>query len=140
MATDAYGDAPKKLDNAYPEGTKAPIQHGRFHFTGKTLESCADWLRDAPDDVALNREYFTAMDQFSRADDTVLLCRAVRGQQPTKLVIECFPEKTDNAVIQMSVSLGIRFDEALRRYQIRRTVDGKPDRSKGQPYSKDAAL
>lgn len=76
------------------------------------------------------------MDQFSRADDTVLLCRAVRGQ----LVIECFPEKTDNAVIQMSVSLGIRFDEALRRYQVRRMVDGKPDRSQGHPYSKDAAL
>jgi len=138
VATDKYTDAPKKPENRYPEGTKAPIQDSspQSPFTGKALESCAEWLRDAPDEVALNREYFTAMDQFSRTDDTILICRTIPSKESGKLDVEYFPEKTDDATIQMAISIGLNFDEALRRYQVNRMVDKKPDRSKGQPYSR----
>ncbi|KAK7413933.1 hypothetical protein QQX98_007201 [Neonectria punicea] len=141
VATDSYSDAPKRLENQYPEGTKAPLENSDFRspFIGKSLESCAEWLKNAPDEVALNREYFTAVDQFSRADDTVLICRVVSGQDKGELAVEYFPEKTDDATTQMAVSIGLKFDEALQRYQRNRVRDGKPDRSNGEPYSRTSS-
>ncbi|KAI1244684.1 hypothetical protein MGN70_014561 [Eutypa lata] len=120
LATDNYQDAPRRVKNAYPEGTKAPIPANfSSPFVGKTLEDCAKWLQEAPDDVALNREYFTAVDNSSREDDTIQICRVIA-----------------ESTIQMSTSLGVKFDEALQRYQRNRMRDGKPDRSKGVPYKK----
>ncbi|KAF3066435.1 Bifunctional epoxide hydrolase 2 [Daldinia childiae] len=73
----SYEDAPKKLENAYPEGTKTPIDVDfRSPFAGKPPEECALWLQNAPEDVALNREYFLFIDQFSKEDDTIQICRA----------------------------------------------------------------
>jgi hypothetical protein len=74
------------------------------------------------------------MDQFSRTNDTVLICRTIKADNG-KLDVEFFPEKTDHLTTQMAVSIGLKFDEALQRYQRNRIRDGKPDRSRGEPYS-----
>ncbi|CAM1501389.1 Fc.00g105510.m01.CDS01 [Cosmosporella sp. VM-42] len=136
VATDSYNEAPTKLEGRYPEGTKAPLKDVGFRssFIGQTLEFCGEWLQNAPAHIALNRDYFTAMDQFSRVDDTVLICRVIPAEDGGELIVEYFPEKTEDATIQISVSIGLRFDEALQRYQRNRMRDGKPDRSKGGPY------
>ncbi|EMR71282.1 hypothetical protein UCREL1_1676 [Eutypa lata UCREL1] len=137
LATDNYQDAPRRVKNAYPEGTKAPIPANfSSPFVGKTLEDCAKWLQEAPDDVALNREYFTAVDNSSREDDTIQICRVIGKGELGNIQVECFPVPTAESTIQMSTSLGVKFDEALQRYQRNRMRDGKPDRSKGVPYKK----
>lgn len=138
VATDDYEDAPKKRsDNELSEGTHAPISTGfRSPFVGKTLEECARWLQRGPDEVELNRQYFTALEEHSKEDDTVLLCRTVESDDDSgNVILQYFPVPTGDAVAEMQTSLGTKFDEKLQNYQRQRMQDGQPDRSKGEPYS-----
>ncbi len=141
LATDDYNDAPKKRDdNELSEGTRAPVAADfAFPFVGKTLEECAQWLQRTPEDVELNRQYFAALTQHSREDDTVLLCRIVNpddsGNNNNIIALQYFPVPTGDAVIEMQTALGMAFDERLQNYQRQRMQDGKPDRSKGEPYA-----
>ncbi|EON68582.1 hypothetical protein W97_07840 [Coniosporium apollinis CBS 100218] len=137
LATDDYEDAPKKRsDNELSEGTRAPISTDfKFPFIGKTLEDCAKWLQRAPDEVELNREYFTALGEHSKEDDTVMLCRIVDSDDAGNVTLQYFPVPTGDAVVEMQTTLGVKFDEKLQNYQRQRMQDGKPDRSKGEPYA-----
>ncbi|KAI0134970.1 hypothetical protein F4814DRAFT_399545 [Daldinia grandis] len=137
LVVGSYEDAPKKLENAYPEGTKAPIDADfRSPFIGKTPEECALWLQNAPEDVALNHEYFLFMDQFSKEEDTIQICRAEQDVRTGELHVEYFPEPVGDSTVRIATSLGLKFDEALQRYQRNRIRDGRPDRSKGVPYGR----
>ncbi|KAI8959221.1 hypothetical protein F5Y11DRAFT_13302 [Daldinia sp. FL1419] len=139
LVTGNHEDAPKKLKNAYPEGTKAPVPDDfRSPFVRKTPEECALWLQDAPEDVALNREYFLFMDEFSRTEDTIQICRVKHDAETGYFHVEYFPELTGDSTIQIATSLGSKFDDALERYQCRRMRDGKPDRSQGIPFDQTA--
>jgi hypothetical protein len=130
LATDNYDDAPKvRSDNQLPEGTHAPASNFASSFIGKTLDECAEWLQSAPDDVALHREYFTALNEHSKVDDTVLLCRMINSK------LQYFPVSTGDTVVEMMTSHGTKFDERLQNYQRQRMRDSKPDRSKGKPYT-----
>lgn len=134
LATDNYDDAPKtRADDRLSEGTRAPVTGFGFPFVGKSIEQCAEWLKSTPSDVALNRVYFTALTMHSKDDDTVLMCRKEEGAES-----QYFPFKTFDAVVEIATANGIRFDEHLQGYQRGRMQDGKPDRSKGQPYSGQA--
>ncbi|KAI1642158.1 uncharacterized protein F4817DRAFT_369643 [Daldinia loculata] len=130
-----YENAPKKLENAYPEGTKAPI-HADFRslFIGNTPEECALSLQNAPEVVALNREYFLFVDQFSKEEDTIQICRVEQNIGTKRLHVEYFPKPTGDSTVRIATSSGLKFDEALQRYQRNRIRDGRPDRSKGVPY------
>jgi len=136
LATDDYDDAPKKrTDNQLSEGTKAPVSTDfKSPFIGKALEECAKWLQRAPEERELNREYFTALDEHSKEDDTVLLCRIVDSDGSGNVTLQYFPVPTGDTVVEMQTSHGLVFDEKLQNYQRQRMTDGKPDRSKGEPY------
>ncbi|KAI1478787.1 hypothetical protein F4774DRAFT_144329 [Daldinia eschscholtzii] len=137
VVTGSYDDAPKKLENAYPEGTKPPVDANfQSPFIGKTPEECVLWLQNAPEDVALNHESFFFIDQFSKEDDTMQICRAENDPKTGKLEVEYYPVSTEDATLEMATALGVKFDENMQRYQRNRIRDGKPDRSKGVPYSR----
>jgi len=136
VATDNYNDAPKhRDDNELPVGSEPPISSD-YHspFIGKTLEECAKWLQGAPDDVALHKTYFTALDEHSKEDDTVMMCRIVESKGEGEVKLEYFPLETDTIQMYIATSDGLKFDERALNYQRQRMQDGKPDRSKAGPY------
>lgn len=98
------------------------------------------WLQAASDDVAFNKEYFAAMDQYSKEDDTMLVCRVLPAgtnrSSSTTTRIQFYPVETRYAQMDIFVSIGLVFDEHLQMYQRQRAVRGKPDRSQGVPYEK----
>lgn len=135
LATDSYDDIPKaRNDNELPTGTEPPISDTfTSPWVGKSLEDCAKWLQQAPADSAVHRDYFTAMNEFSKKDDTVLVCR-VKSKDGDKIELEYFPQPTDKIVMEMATNGGLKFDEKAQNYQRSRMKDGKPDRSKAGPY------
>lgn len=102
-------------------------------FIGKTVEHCAKWLLNAPDDIALNREYFLAINEFSRSEDTLLICR-ILDRKDGELEIEYYPEEIGYTGLLMAVMIGVKYDEALQHYQRNCMRDEKPDRSRGKSY------
>jgi hypothetical protein len=96
VATNSYEDMPKATGErqSQPEATKPPVE-GSFTspWLGKTVEECAKWLQDAPYDVAGQREYFAAMDRFSKEDDTVLACRVWKDGGVVKVAYYPLPTK-----------------------------------------------
>lgn len=121
-------------DNELPTGTEAPIPEGfSSPWTGKSSEECALWLQQAPANVAVHQDYFTVMNEFSKEDDTVLVCR-VKSKNGNKIDLEYFPQPTDKIVMEMATNGGLKFDEKAQNYQRSRMNDGKPDRSKAGPY------
>lgn len=136
-ALGCYDDAPKNRDdNELPEGSRAPISQGfTSPFAGKTLRDCAQWLQQAPSEVAVHKEYFTAIDGYSKEDGTMMACRIVESSEPGDVEVEFFPQSTDTIVMEMATNGGLKlFDEKAQNYQRSRMNDGKPDRSKAGPY------
>lgn len=74
------------------------------------------------------------MDEHSREDDTIMVCRIVRSDQSNDVELEYFPQPTDTIVMEMATNEGLKFDEKAQNYQRSRIMDGKPDRSKAGPY------
>lgn len=136
MATNNFDNAPKtREDNKPPEATKPPLSDSfKSPWAGKSLEDCAKWLRSAPSDVAVHKQYFTAMNEYSKEDDTVLVCRIVESKTGGEFDLEYFPESTDTIVMSMWTNDSLKFDEKAQNYQRARMRDGKPDRSKAGPY------
>lgn len=102
---------------------------------------CAQWLQGVGSEVGLNKEYFTVIDEFSKNDDTVLVCRIVfsaeadgGGEEGGKLKVEYFPQPTGSIAMEMATNGGSKFDEKAINYQRSRLKDGKPDRSNAGPY------
>lgn len=132
VATDNYDDAPKvRNNNELAEGSKAPISESYASpFVGKTLEDCAKWLQQAPSDVAIDKEYFTALVEHSKEEDTVMACRINGSDESGELDIEYFPQGTDTIVQDMMTNGGLKWNEKAWNYAAARMNDGKPDRSK----------
>lgn len=89
--------------------------------------------------MGLNTKYFTAMDDYTKEDDTILACRIVQGGGGEgggegKLKVEYFPQSIDAIAMEMVTNEGLKFDEKALNYQRSRLRDGKPDRSKAGPY------
>jgi hypothetical protein len=85
-----------------------------------------------PKDSAVQMEYFTAMDQFSKEDDTVLTCR-IRNEDG-KVKVDYYPLSTAEVSMYMITNRESKFDEAGESYQARAKRNGKPDRSQGGPF------
>jgi hypothetical protein len=115
-------------------GTEPPIPESyKSPWYGKTVEDCARWLQDAPNDVASDKEHFAAMNEFSKEDDTVLLCRIKTNGGGLK--VDYFPVTTAHIAMYLHTNNGDRFEESFGGYQRRMEDEGKPDRSQGGPYS-----
>lgn len=115
-----------------PDATSPPIDKKfKSPWAGKDLEEAAEWLLNKPDDVAVDEDHFNALDEFSKEDDTVLICRYVEDKESGKYKLEYFPEPTDTSLMTRTTAMGLKFDEMLLNYQRSRQKDGKPDRSRG---------
>lgn len=84
--------------------------------------------------MAVDKEYFTAMDEHSKEDDTVMVCRVVKSKNSGDVELQYFPQPTGTIVMEMATNDGLKFDEKAQNYQRSRMRDGKPDRSKAGPY------
>lgn len=82
----------------------------------------------------MHRTYFTALDEHSKEDDTVMLCRIVAPENEGKVNLDYFPMATDAIQRDIVTSDGLKFDERAQNYQRSRMKDGKPDRSRAGPY------
>lgn len=135
VATAAYEDMPKAPGERQPppEATK-PLLDDSFKspWVGKTVEDCAKWLQNAPNDSGVQREYFTAMNQFSKEDDTVLTCRIRNENGGVK--VDFYPLPTANISMYMLTNRDTKFDEAGHSYQAKVRREGRPDRSQGGPF------
>jgi hypothetical protein len=116
-----------------PEATVPPLNDSfRSAWIGKTVEECAKWLQNMPEDSSVQREYFTAMDRFSRADDTVLTCRI--WIENCEIKVDYYPLPTAHISMYMITNRGSKFDDAGYIYQAQVARNGKPDRSQGGPF------
>lgn len=132
-----YADAPKKrTDNQVNSGTSPPVQPFESPFAGKTIEDCADWIKNAPDDVDFDRRFFGVLNERSKpdVDDTIMVCRIGDGfNEGKKDEVHYFPCAADRC------SFGYippgDFDERLQGYKRLRLLDKKPDLSRGEPFN-----
>jgi hypothetical protein len=104
----------------------------RSPWINKTVEDCARWLQSVPKDSPLNQEYFTVLNEYSKEDDTVLVCRI---NQENGWKVEYFPQSTDEVAMQMHTNDGTRFDVKASGYQNVVGRLGKPDRSRAGPFN-----
>jgi hypothetical protein len=126
-----------------PDGSILPPAHGTVPpipktymspWYGKTVEECAKWLQAAPNDVAPEKTHFAAMNNFSKEDDTVLLCRVKPTHGGLLKTVDYFPVTTKHIAMYLHTTSGSRFEESFGGYQLEMELDGKPDRSQGGPY------
>ncbi|KAH8701248.1 hypothetical protein GQ44DRAFT_632234 [Phaeosphaeriaceae sp. PMI808] len=134
LTTESYEDMPRDSPNGVVYGTELPIPESyKSPWYGKTVEDCARWLQAAPNDVASDKRHFAAMNEFSKDDSTVLLCSIKTGDG--KFKVDYFPVATKYIAVYLHTRNGDQFEESFGGYQRRRKDEGKPDRSKGGPYS-----
>jgi hypothetical protein len=87
-------------------------------------------------DTGVNDANFLVMNEFSRDEDSVLVCRIVK-EDSGKTRVDYFPQQTDEVQRQMWTNWGVRFDEKATDYQRARFADKKPDRSRFKPLDPD---
>lgn len=126
-----YSSAPRKrTDNRVNEGTYGPLSSFVSPFANKSVPEVAEWLKDAPEDVDLDRRFFAVLDDQSVEDGTVLLCRIGDGEtEGEKDKVQWYPVRTAGEFFGYIPSRS--FDEDLRGYQGKQRLEGKPDRSSG---------
>ena len=59
------------------DATRVPIDKSfKSPFVGQSVDSLAEWLKEAPKDVNLERKFFAVLDEKAeRSDPSVALCR-----------------------------------------------------------------
>ncbi|KAL9617682.1 MAG: hypothetical protein Q9160_007515 [Pyrenula sp. 1 TL-2023] len=136
LATDTYDHAPMRLSNDHiVEGTKAPISTFTSPWVGKSLEECGQWLKGAGDRAAFCQKFFAAIDEYSKADGTIQLCRIVPApNHPDSITVKCYPIDRELAAQHFFVLAEGDFEQRLASYQLKQLHFKKPDRSKGKPY------
>ena len=140
MASSEYSDVPRRpKGNPIPEGSKPPLGSLPSAWIGKTIEQCAQWLSEAPEDIAVNKRYFAVICEHMKEEDAVMLCRTVEDipeeREEDRGQLQYFPVKTERTELILMQTIGIEFLERLMQYRTRRLQEGKPDRSKGGPSS-----
>lgn len=129
VANDSYANIPMEHNNS---GTEPPLDSTyNSPWLGKSVEDCAKWLQDTPQETALNKNHFTVLNEYSKADDTVLVCRISIDPE---FKVDYFPQPTDDISLEMYTNSGLKFDEKAANYQATMETQGKPDRSRAGPY------
>lgn len=76
LASKNYEDAPHKQPDQAQQGTEYPIDESfTSEFVGKKVEDAADWMKNKPDNVALDANHFVILDKRAEKDGTVVLCK-----------------------------------------------------------------
>ncbi len=57
------------------QGTIPPVIQFSNMFSGNTVEEAAEWLRNGPESMFLQRKLFVVLDDYSEANDTITICR-----------------------------------------------------------------
>lgn len=123
------GEGDEKRDLA-PAGTSPPIADSfESPFIGKSLEECAKYIQDTPDNKVWNHEYFCVLGDEDKADDTITLVRSFSNG-----AVHSFPCPTDETGLNMYTALSDNFEEKLQMYQKKTKSKGGNDRSVGVPY------
>ncbi|KAF1934760.1 hypothetical protein EJ02DRAFT_439666 [Clathrospora elynae] len=138
-----------------PPASKPPIPSDfKSPWIDKTAEACAAFLHAMPREEnayaePVNRFLFTALTEFSKEDDTVLMCRVVLEHEedesredrnmPAKnedgsIKVEFFPVATERVQMSMWTNDRLKFAEKMGNYQKSRMAKGEPDRSQGKRY------
>jgi hypothetical protein len=68
------------------------------------------------------KDYFTAMDEFSMADDTVLTYRIITKNGDIK--VDYYPAPTDQVALMIMAHRGSYFDEGGHGYYARIRAEG----------------
>lgn len=82
--------------------------------------------------TSVRRDCFVVMNEFSKEDDTMLVCRVVK-KDDGQLRVDYFPQAVDEVQMQMWTNEGSMLDNKAEAYQATRKKEGKPDRSRYQP-------
>lgn len=76
LATKNYDDAPQKNPDHGSDGTEAPIDESfTSPFVGQSVDAAAEFLRNAPDTVDVERHFFAVLDDRTEKDGSVVMCR-----------------------------------------------------------------
>ena len=78
LAKRDYAAAPrKKPGEPNSEATRVPIDKSyKSPFVGQTIHSVAEWLKEAPTDVDLERKFFAVLDNKAEArEPSIAICR-----------------------------------------------------------------
>ncbi|KAF2648758.1 hypothetical protein K491DRAFT_698672 [Lophiostoma macrostomum CBS 122681] len=110
VASSEYSDIPRRpMGSRIPEGSKPPLESLPSVWIGKTIEQCAQWLSQAPEDIAVNRIYFAVISENMKENDTVTLCRTVEDipeeNEEDRGQLQYFSvetERTDLILMQMA--------------------------------------
>lgn len=133
--------APSQREKPDKEGIEPPLPaEWSSLWIGKSVEDCAKWLQqmhtcNGPEyylHTNVRRDYFAAMDKFSKEDDTILVCRVVKTGDE-ELRVDYFPQKTDEVQMQMWTNEGSMLDNKAEAYQATARKEGKLGRSRFQP-------
>lgn len=121
----SYTNAPqKRADNLVNEGTHPPITAFTSPFAGHSITEAAEWLKQAPQEVDLDRNFFGFLDDYSEEDDTVQLCRIGEDGE-----VRWYPAKPSGA--EFAYKQDEDFESDLMGYIFKQRRVGKPDRSSG---------
>jgi hypothetical protein len=143
VATTSYDDMPAPSQRHKPdeEGTEPPLSEDwSSPWLGMTVEDCAKWLQEMPTyegegyylPTRVRREHFVVMNEFSKEDDMMLVCRVVK-KHDGELRVDYFPQAVNEVQMQMWTNEGSMLNNKAEAYQATRRKEGKPDRSRYQP-------
>ncbi|KAI8936747.1 hypothetical protein NX059_007134 [Plenodomus lindquistii] len=143
VATDSYEDMPPPMVRPPPpNATEPPLPKDYASpWINKTVEDCAKWLQAMPvhegaNAESVNRDYFLVMDEYSKDDDTIQVCRIVKEEGGVR--VDYFPQPTAQIQLEMWTNLDSKYEEKATNYRRARLFKHhKPDRSRfkvGGPY------
>jgi hypothetical protein len=130
-------------------GTQPPLPASYSSpWIGKTVEDCAKWLQEMPRfqstnekkyvvDTGVNDETFLVLNEFSKEEDSVLVCRIAKEENGESRV-DYFPQGTDEVQRQMWTNWSSMFDEKIINYQRVKFRDKLSDRSRSKPLSSES--
>ncbi|KAF2822870.1 hypothetical protein CC86DRAFT_372667 [Ophiobolus disseminans] len=141
VASTSYADmpAPPQTDKPDEEGTEPPLPDSwTSHWIGKTVEECAQWLQKQPTyegekyylDSSVRQGYFVAMDEWSKEDGTMLVCRVSKKEDGEELNVDFFPQRVEEVQMQMWTNEGSMWENKAQAYRDTVRKEGKPDRSR----------
>lgn len=102
-----------------------------FPWTGKTVEDCAKWLQNVGDrEFRVDRQCFAVVDEYSKKEGTLLVCRNINWEDPFKDVeLQYYPKAMWSAA--SCLLYPDHFEKDIMAYRRARKMEEKPDRSKG---------
>ena len=102
LATQNYGEAPRREANKSNQGTSPPISDS-FHsaFIGRKIEEIAQWLTQKPETADLDGHHFAVLDRISGEDKSIIVCKIgdkdLKGDQ---LDYRRYPAKRASTMLQ----------------------------------------